>query len=120
MSWSAIRTLVPTRGAGLVRAGQSGGGGGAGGGRLLLPSDERPMFVPIVTAAERAPSEKPRGRGSIEIAIVGAVVHAEPGVDLGWLTDAHHDGTKMGGLSGVYAGLKGYGDFRRISGELEQ
>jgi transposase len=56
-------------------------------GRLALPSDEGPMFVPIVTAVDRAPSEKPRGRGSIEIEIAGAVVHAEPGVDLGWLRD---------------------------------
>jgi transposase len=52
-------------------------------GRLVLPSDEGPMFVPIVTAADRAPSNKRPGRGSIEIAIAGAVVHAEPGVDLG-------------------------------------
>lgn len=56
-------------------------------GRLVLPSDEGPMFVPIVTAADRAPCEKPPGRGSIEIEIAGAVVHAEPGVDLAWLRD---------------------------------
>jgi transposase len=56
-------------------------------GRLVLPSDEGPMFVPIVTAADRALFEKPPGRGSIKIAIAGAVVHAEPGVDLGWLRD---------------------------------
>ena len=52
-----------------------------------LPPDERPMFVPIVTTADRLPSDKPQGRGLIEIAIAGAVVHAEPGVDLGWLRD---------------------------------
>ena len=45
------------------------------------------MFVPVVTTADRAPSDEPHGRGSIAIAIAGAVVHAEPGVDLGWLRD---------------------------------
>ena len=58
-------------------------------GRLVLPAAEPPMFVPIVTATgEPGAAGAVRHRaGSIAIEIAGAVVHAEPGVDLGWLRD---------------------------------
>jgi transposase len=55
-------------------------------GRLVLPADAVPMFVPVVTALPgAAAAAKPSG--SIAIEIGGAVVRAEPGVDLGWLRD---------------------------------
>jgi hypothetical protein len=47
------------------------------------------MFVPVVTATG-APSAAGAVRhraGSIAIEIVGTVVHAKRGVDLGWLRD---------------------------------
>jgi transposase len=53
-------------------------------GRLVLPSDEGPMFVPVVTTADGGKAD---GGGSIRIEIADAVVHAERGVDLGWLRD---------------------------------
>jgi transposase len=57
-------------------------------GRLVLPADAGPLFVPVV-ALSPAPDEvaKPSGPGSIAIEIGGAVVRAEPGVDLGFLRD---------------------------------
>ena len=48
------------------------------------------MFVPVVTTtgAPGAAAGAVRHRaGSIAIEIAGTVVHAEPGVDLGWLRD---------------------------------
>jgi transposase len=58
-------------------------------GRLVLPAAEPPMFVPVVTATgEPGAAGVVRHRaGSIAIEIAGTVVHAEPGVDLGWLRD---------------------------------
>jgi transposase len=53
-------------------------------GRLVLPAAEPPMFVPVVTAPGAAGAVTHR-TGSIAIEIAGAVVRAEPGVDLGWL-----------------------------------
>jgi transposase len=58
-------------------------------GRLILPAEEAPMFVPVVTAsrevgAASVPANEP---GSIVIEIAGAVVRAERGVDLCWLRD---------------------------------
>jgi transposase len=55
-------------------------------GRLVLPITEPPMFVPVVTAPSAAGAVRHRA-GSIAIEIAGTVVHAEPGVDLGWLRD---------------------------------
>ena len=45
------------------------------------------MFVPVVTAtgAPGAADAVTHRTGSIAIEIAGAVVRAEPGVDLGWL-----------------------------------
>ena len=54
-------------------------------GRLVLPAAEPPMFVPVVTAPGAAGAV--RHRAGIAIEIAGTVVHAEPGVDLGWLRD---------------------------------
>ena len=47
------------------------------------------MFVPVVTAtgAPGAAGAVRYRTGSIAIEIAGTVVHAEPGVDLGWLRD---------------------------------
>ena len=57
-------------------------------GRLVLPADALPTFVPVVTALSGTDAAaKPSGSGSIAIEIAGAVVRAEPGVDLGWLRD---------------------------------
>ncbi len=58
-------------------------------GRLVLPAAEPPMFVPVVTATSEpgAAGTVTRCAGSIAIEIAGAVVRAEPGVDLGWLRD---------------------------------
>jgi transposase len=56
-------------------------------GRLVLPSDEGPMFVPVVTAGDGPAGDPADGGSSIRIEIAGAVVHAERGVDLGWLRD---------------------------------
>jgi transposase len=56
-------------------------------GRLVLPAAEPPMFVPVATAtgAPGAAGAVTHCTGSIAIEIAGAVVRAEPGVDLGWL-----------------------------------
>jgi transposase len=58
-------------------------------GRLSLPIDEATMFVPVVTAVrgEAAVAVASGGSGAITIEIGGAVVRADPGVDLGWLRD---------------------------------
>jgi transposase len=58
-------------------------------GRLILPAAELPMFVPVVTTTSDpgAASMVTKRAGSITIEIAGAVVRADPGVDLGWLRD---------------------------------
>jgi transposase len=58
-------------------------------GRLVLPATEPPMFVPVVTAtgAPGAAGAVTHRARSIAIEIAGTVVHAEPGIDLGWLRD---------------------------------
>ena len=58
-------------------------------GLLTLPADAAPMFVPVVreTRDDGAAGAAANGSGAITIEIAGAVVHAEPGVDLGWLRD---------------------------------
>jgi transposase len=61
----------------------------ARGGRLALPVDAAtPMFVPVVTAKiEPNAVSGIASRGSIVIEIGGALVRAEPGVDVVWLRD---------------------------------
>ena len=55
-------------------------------GLLALAVEEGPMFVPVVTPEDDlAMASKPRRLIKIEIA--GAVVHAERGVDPGFLTE---------------------------------
>jgi transposase len=56
-------------------------------GLVALPSEEGPMFVPVVTPGDSAMAGKPRESRLIRIEIAGAVVHAERGVDVGFLTD---------------------------------
>ena len=58
-------------------------------GRLALPVDAAtPMFVPVVTAKGEADAAGGiANRGSIVIEIGGALVRAEPGVDVVWLRD---------------------------------
>jgi transposase len=58
-------------------------------GRLVLPATEPPLFVPVVTATggPGAAGAVRHRAGSIAIEIAGTVVHAEPGIDLGWLRD---------------------------------
>jgi transposase len=59
-------------------------------GLLTLPADEAPMFVPVVREVGHdgaALAAAANGSGAITIEIAGAVVRAEPGVDLGWLRD---------------------------------
>ena len=57
-------------------------------GLLALPSEEGPMFVPVVTPRDSsAMAGKPWESRLIKIEIAGAVVHAERGVDPGFLTD---------------------------------
>jgi transposase len=58
-------------------------------GRLILPAEEAPMFVPVVTTIREVGTAgaSAKGPGSIVIEIAGAVVRAERGVDLGWLRD---------------------------------
>jgi transposase len=58
-------------------------------GRLILPAEEAPVFVPVVTAGREvgAASAPANGPASIVIEIAGAVVRAERGVDLCWLRD---------------------------------
>ena len=47
------------------------------------------MFVPVVTVTDKVSSAMAISSraGSIVIEIAGAVVRAEPGVDVGWLRD---------------------------------
>jgi transposase len=58
-------------------------------GLLTLPTDEAPMFVPVVreTHDDGAAAAAAKGSGAITIEISGAVVRAERGVDPGWLRD---------------------------------
>ena len=58
-------------------------------GRLALPVDAAtPMFVPVVTAkGEPDAAGGMANRGLIVIEIGGALVRAEPGVDVVWLRD---------------------------------
>jgi hypothetical protein len=59
-------------------------------GQLSLPMDDAAAFVPVVTDAPRyeaAAVSTANGRGAITIEIGGAIVRAEPGVDLIWLRD---------------------------------
>lgn len=58
-------------------------------GRLVLPAAGPPLFVPVVTATGEpgAANLVAKPVGSIVIEIAGAVVRADPGVDLGWLRD---------------------------------
>ena len=58
-------------------------------GRLVLPVEATtPMFVPVVTAkGEPDAAGGIANRGSIVIEIGGALVRAEPGVDVVWLRD---------------------------------
>lgn len=57
-------------------------------GLVALPSEEGPTFVPVVTPGDSsAMAGKPRESRLIRIEIAGAVVHAERGVDVGFLTD---------------------------------
>ncbi len=58
-------------------------------GRLVLPVEATtPMFVPVVTAmGEPGAAGGIANRGSIVIEIGGALVRAEPGVDVVWLRD---------------------------------
>ncbi len=58
-------------------------------GRLVLPVEATtPMFVPVVTAmGEPGAAGGIANRGLIVIEIGGALVRAEPGVDVVWLRD---------------------------------
>ncbi len=58
-------------------------------GRLTLAAEEVPMFVPVAPALREGGGSdaSAKGSSSIVIEIVGAVVRAERGVDLGWLRD---------------------------------
>jgi transposase len=57
-------------------------------GRLVLPAEATPTFVPVVTTmGEGGTAGVVPNRGWIVIEIAGAVVRAEPGVDVGWLRD---------------------------------
>jgi transposase len=55
-------------------------------GLLALPGEEGPMFVPVITPGEAMAGKTGESR-LIKIEIAGAVVHAERGVDLDFLTD---------------------------------
>lgn len=55
-------------------------------GLLALPGEEGPMFVPVITPGEAMAGKTGESR-LIKIEIAGAVVHAERGVDLGFLAD---------------------------------
>ena len=63
---------------------------GGAAGLVTLPADAAPMFVPVVreiVGDDGAGGAAANGSGAITIEIAGAVVHAEPGVDPGWLRD---------------------------------
>jgi transposase len=58
-------------------------------GHLVLPAEERPMFVPVVAATSELATARAitTTAGSIVIEIAGALVRAEPGVDVSLLGD---------------------------------
>ena len=57
-------------------------------GLLALPGEEGPMFVPVITPGDSSAMAGKTGESRlIKIEIAGAVVHAERGIDLGFLTD---------------------------------
>ena len=57
-------------------------------GLLALPAEEGSLFVPVITCGESsATAVRPGESRLIKIEIASAVVHAERGVDLGFLTD---------------------------------
>jgi len=56
-------------------------------GQLILPMDDAPAFVPVVTEPRHETAPTANGCGTITIEIGGAIVRAEPGADLGWLRD---------------------------------
>ena len=59
-------------------------------GLLSLPADEAPLFVPVVTEVRHdgvMSGASAQGCPAITIEIGGAVVRADPGVDLAWLRD---------------------------------
>jgi transposase len=57
-------------------------------GLLALPGEEGLVFVPVITPGDSsAMAGKTRESRLIKIEIAGVVVHAERGVDLGFLTD---------------------------------
>jgi len=57
-------------------------------GLLSLPNEGELTFVPIVTPGDNSATVgNPQESRLIRIEIAGAVVHAEPGVDLVFLTD---------------------------------
>ena len=57
-------------------------------GLLTLPNEGELTFVPIVTPEDNSATVgNPQEIRLIRIEIAGAVVHAEPGVDLVFLTD---------------------------------
>ena len=57
-------------------------------GLLALPAEEGSLFVPVITCGDSsAMAGRPGESRLIKIEIASAVVHAERGVDLGFLTD---------------------------------
>ena len=57
-------------------------------GLLALPAEEGALFVPVITSGDSsAMAGRPGENRLIKIEIASAVVHAERGVDLGFLTD---------------------------------
>jgi transposase len=58
-------------------------------GHLTLPDDEGLQFVPVVASlpADHSTAVRTNAVGSITIEIAGAVVRAEPSVNLSWLAD---------------------------------
>jgi transposase len=57
-------------------------------GLLTLPAEEGSQFVPVITSGDSlAMAGRPVESRLIRIEIASAVVHAERGVDLGFLTD---------------------------------
>ena len=57
-------------------------------GLLALPAEEGSLFVPVITCEDSSEmAGRPGESRLIKIEIASAVVHAERGVDLGFLTD---------------------------------
>jgi transposase len=56
-------------------------------GRLVLPGEDASLFVPVVVGPSETPTGSKAAAGSITIEVAGAIVRAERGVDVGWLTD---------------------------------